>query len=450
MCGIAGIYRFRESDVPVGTLIDKLLTEIEHRGRDATGVAITGFDKSVLVDKAPVRASVYVQKRPTINDRKTRIVMGHTRATTKGAASNPANNHPVVHGPIVVSHNGSIYNDDELFGNAELGLVRCAEVDTEAIAAVLAKDGMDHATTALERLEGWFAIAAQDMTNPDELILAKGHSSPLHYHITGKMLVWASEKSALRNAWASAIGTPPAWDNISTLETGEMLIVTPDGIEKHTFKAKEGTVSRSYYSGHTAWWDSDEYDDYVVPRRGWRNRSPLTTMPTPEQVRIAKTYTDWALYEQEISDMAVELVASATKFEIEFVRWLLFTADSKIVNGKDMREFYRWLDKKYTETFDRLMESDLVEIEAEEAKEEVKEADPETRLGEKLAEALEERARRDREESLSSADEPFPCINCQLHTDAYPCYFCDYFPGEYDTHVEPVALLEAGEVVDAE
>jgi glutamine phosphoribosylpyrophosphate amidotransferase len=123
----------------------------------------------------------------------------HVRDYTKGHPSIAANNHPVLHGPVVGIHNGIITNDDEL-----LGLHDCARaepemtVDSEAIFAVAAHSRSDAA--ALEALEGAMAAAWLDEREPELLHLARGVGRPLWLGEGRDGVFFASTRVALEVA----------------------------------------------------------------------------------------------------------------------------------------------------------------------------------------------------------------------------------------------------------
>lgn len=260
MCGIAGIY-VKQPGVyernKLELLSDWLMLEIEHRGRDATGIFSIGDGETEgHLEKKDVEATKFVFERKGLVENP-RIILMHTRFATQGEPTNPDNNHPVTYGDqsgrrLYVTHNGHISNDDKLFKTEELQ--RFAEVDSEIIPAMIWKYGFDKVHLALQELEGGFAIACVDPSVlPDTVMLAKGSSSPLKYVETDKLLVWASEDSAIRAAWKSTFGGMcPNIRKWSELQAGDILMVTPDGTEKLEFKTN---YSRGYtYSGGTSSW----------------------------------------------------------------------------------------------------------------------------------------------------------------------------------------------------
>ena len=255
MCGIAGFYiknpKAVKKHIAMETMANLLWLGIESRGKKATGfVAHRPGGDELVIDKKAVAASDFIKDRLPIPEG-ANVWLGHTRLDTKGSPENNDNNHPVVCQSTFVTHNGVIYNDDELF--KEHRSKRLGEVDSEAIAMLLDKYGFDEADKALAQLRGGFAIASVNPEkHPDQVLLAKGGWYPLVIKETDHYVIWASERSAIRDAWKVVLGTPPAWNSFRELKEGEIAVVTNDGIEYRRFEAPEGfQVRRARQSGTT-------------------------------------------------------------------------------------------------------------------------------------------------------------------------------------------------------
>src|SRR5579864_6568743 len=119
MCGIAGIRRFGPEPITEDQ-ITTLLCSLEHRGSDATGVALMRGDE-VIVCKKDVPAATFCGDpafRKLMDDElkeDTEIAILHTRSWTQGPPHKMENNHPLFAGKCAVVHNGMIHNDDTLF-----------------------------------------------------------------------------------------------------------------------------------------------------------------------------------------------------------------------------------------------------------------------------------------------------------------------------------------------
>jgi hypothetical protein len=264
MCGIAGIH-FKNprnrgmTKAQLETYVNELLRGIEARGKDATGiVAVNG--RGPVLQKADTAAWNFTNWRRKL-PRGTRTVLCHTRWATQGKPEINDNNHPVVRGSTYVTHNGHIGNDDDLF--AEYGFERIAQVDTEIIPALLDHYGLDKAHLALQRLDGNAAIAAVDPVRfPNQVILAKGWTSPLIRFETPEFITWASEAWVIRAALKVALDVEVD-DNdpaLHSFQWGELLYIDGASTEKLTFKPYQRVVtpatttpySNNYYGSRPA------------------------------------------------------------------------------------------------------------------------------------------------------------------------------------------------------
>ena len=288
MCGIAGVYlkdKKAGSKKKAEEFANALLLEIESRGRQATGFVSIGWDKSVKLDKADKTASEFIKEREEFQDDVQAFFL-HTRLWTKGRPEEMGNNHPVSYNNCFAVHNGSIWNDDELF--EEEGLKRHFQVDSEIIPALLNKYGVDHPEkirTALEKLGGPLAIAAFDLRHPSRLILAKGANSPLHVFENQSVIVWASTHSAIKEAWGKVIGTPPKSDKIKYFKEGTFAIADDyKELGFYEFKPRERPKSEGWgrYGGgfiprnqprNKGWGPSRKPKD--VPARPWDLDGPF-------------------------------------------------------------------------------------------------------------------------------------------------------------------------------
>ena len=229
MCGIAGFYVRNQEGINLERLTDELLLGIQHRGEDATGLlAVTEGGQEVVLKKDNIPANFFVQMRDWL-PKNLKMVLGHTRLSTQGDPKFMENNHPVQFKTCFATHNGMIYNDKEICDSVDDK--RPAEVDSIAIPMLIAKCGFSAALDNIEKLEGSWAIAVADpVNNPDELLLARGHSSPLVFINHPKILIWASTRTAIAEAWEKAIGTPPAWTKFDYLDEGRALVVNSAGV----------------------------------------------------------------------------------------------------------------------------------------------------------------------------------------------------------------------------
>ena len=115
MCCLFGIFDYANA-LPYAAkkyILKVLSQECEVRGTDATGISYNSHG-TMKIYKRPVEASK-LHLRPS-HDAK--VIMGHTRMTTKGNERRNYNNHPFIGyaGGITFSlaHNGVLYNDEML------------------------------------------------------------------------------------------------------------------------------------------------------------------------------------------------------------------------------------------------------------------------------------------------------------------------------------------------
>lgn len=187
MCGINGLisrhtngFWKRDAD-----LFSSMLRMGSIRGMDSTGVFGVGPNGKVDLVKGDADGYVFTRSGPYSKfeeriNRKYRIAIGHNRAATKGKVS-PHNAHPFREGNIVLVHNGTIYNSEDL--NKE------SEVDSHAIAHAL--NGHD-AVAALGKINGAFALVWYNMED-QTLNLARNNARPLWLMETEDFWVVCSE-----------------------------------------------------------------------------------------------------------------------------------------------------------------------------------------------------------------------------------------------------------------
>src|SRR5258708_27197758 len=122
MCGIAGIYKFGKEPI-TEEMISLFLTGNEHRGNDATGIALMQEDGKVVIVKRDIPAWKFVTSEEYRSFTKenllptTVIALLHTRGASSGSPRVYENNHPMYMGKTAVIHNGSLRNNDHLFDN---------------------------------------------------------------------------------------------------------------------------------------------------------------------------------------------------------------------------------------------------------------------------------------------------------------------------------------------
>lgn len=237
MCGIAGycLNPKHYARTSVADLAGQMLYDIEHRGGDATGAAwINPRNGKRVIRKAALSASKFVPNSGNkLCDGATTAIL-HTRFATQGSPTVAGNNHPIPRGRIVLTHNGHINNDTELF--KQLGVPRVAQVDSEAVAALVAFS-KGKPWEYLSEVSGTAALAWIAANDPRTLHLARLNSSPLFIaQATTGSLFYGSTLETVENA---AIMSDCEIDWFHEAAQGEYFMVK-DGciVEYKTFKPR--------------------------------------------------------------------------------------------------------------------------------------------------------------------------------------------------------------------
>ena len=173
MCGIVG-YIGEQEATPI---IFEGLRKLEYRGYDSAGIATLQPD-GIAVRRSEgklLNLEQLLREQPL----KGTIGIGHTRWATHGRPSE-INAHPHTSGPVVVVHNGIIENYLSLKEQLKAaGHEFSSQTDTEVIAHLvderLKTAGSFEAAvrTALQELQGAFAVCILCKNQPDTLIAAK-------------------------------------------------------------------------------------------------------------------------------------------------------------------------------------------------------------------------------------------------------------------------------------
>ncbi len=252
MCGIMGYYSFGNT-LPDKEKITNMFTLLETRGRDASGYAYIKNNK-LSVNKAPVKSSELVNSAEWKELTLPKSMILHTRLKTQGTELNNGNNHPLFSKQgLCIVHNGMIHNDKEIFGRKS----RDAEVDSESILYLLSTKGKgDKLKTLFDRIEGSFAVAVIDKTNPDKLILIKKDNPVvLYYNTDDDILYFCSERWIMQEALEiekkSFRGFNLGEVNYHNydMENNHVLIISKDGVESYKrYSPKAKWFNRAYQS----------------------------------------------------------------------------------------------------------------------------------------------------------------------------------------------------------
>lgn len=271
MCGIAGVIKFGNEQIREEA-ISMLLTGNEHRGNDATGIALAQTDGTVDVFKRDVPAWQFVcskEYKKFLVDKLTETTWAailHTRAATQGSPRDNNNNHPLFAGKSAAIHNGIIHNDDQVF--RAMKLERKAETDSDIIRAIADEHGLtEKCITELNRLSGSAAGAIISPEYPEQMILFRS-GSPMSLASSDNFFVFSSEKNTIHRAmrpFVKRFGTwfqsnKPDFD-FAPMADNTAWLISAKGVELHKeFKslgAKYVEPFRKTYTNYrerqTAW-----------------------------------------------------------------------------------------------------------------------------------------------------------------------------------------------------
>jgi len=172
MCGLAGYINFSNVDTPNVTIVRKMISKMNHRGPDDSGVW---------------------------HSRDGCIQLAHARLAIQDLS--PLGRQPMlcVDGRFVIVFNGEIYNFKALrLQLQQRGHVFRSTGDTEVVLVAYQEWGAQ----CVEHLNGMFALAILDQGTdgvPPSLFLARDRAGekPLYYMLSQERLVFASELKAL-------------------------------------------------------------------------------------------------------------------------------------------------------------------------------------------------------------------------------------------------------------
>ena len=218
MCGIAGIYSFKE--LAAEPLINRAVASLESRGPDSNGFFV-----------------------------RDNIALGHTRLSIIDTSD--AGDQPFVDasGKYVLVFNGEFYNHNDF--REELladGVNFKSKSDTEVLLYLLIKYG----SSAIEKINGCFAFAFYDVCKKECLVVRDRMGiNPIVVYSDSEKIMFASEMKALiamgiqRKIDNEALATyfqlnyiptnQGIFENTCKLCPGTFLRITPSGVEEHVY-----------------------------------------------------------------------------------------------------------------------------------------------------------------------------------------------------------------------
>jgi glucosamine 6-phosphate synthetase-like amidotransferase/phosphosugar isomerase protein len=212
MCGQFGIILARKlrrkSELKsIERILSRLAVSNEDRGTDATGLILTNSDGSYFLYKNNISARKYV-KGGGVSDvlshysnKTTTAILGHTRWANRGTPENSRNNHPLVCGDALGTHNGTITNAKAIA--ARFGIDKKAEVDSEIIfrLADLCHNVDDGNLDVelfrefyLSKLAGQMSAVVASRSDGNKIVIVKGNK-PLAIRYSKKLraIIYSSE-----------------------------------------------------------------------------------------------------------------------------------------------------------------------------------------------------------------------------------------------------------------
>lgn len=187
-----------------------LMLYSESQGPHATGVAMVQKDGDYKLYKRPGRAHRHINTDGFLNtlaplNSDTTLLMGHTRYKTRGSAKKNRNNHPLRAGVVLGTHNGTIFNADELF--QKLSLPRQTDVDSEYLVRLADRcvwDGLIDVPDLLKGIsfaKGLISSVLISFEDPERILVLKGNK-PLTIWVNKRRLLiaYASQESWLERA----------------------------------------------------------------------------------------------------------------------------------------------------------------------------------------------------------------------------------------------------------
>ncbi len=197
MCGIIAAASNRN----VGKLLVQGLHKMEYRGYDSAGIALhqeDGIAHLRTLGKVQLLEEKMIAEKP-----KSKLGIAHTRWATHGEPSE-INAHPhKSQDSVYIVHNGIIENYVELKEDLKKdGYEFSSQTDSELIAHLLdfhinqGQSMIDAMYSAIEKLEGAYAIAAIDIKDHTNLVIAR-NKSPLLIGIGADEMFAASDPLAI-------------------------------------------------------------------------------------------------------------------------------------------------------------------------------------------------------------------------------------------------------------
>lgn len=258
MCGVFGVLsgpRVDASSDRLKQLIHALTLRSQQRGRDASGLATLRSDGSISIVKAPAAPERLLKSRAFRKWERQAFAespvcaIGHARMATSGDWAEDRNNQPLLRGDIALIHNGVLANSDDLWASHPDPASRKAEVDTEALLALIADlraqlGGLAAATRhAFGRIEGSASVAA--ICAKERKLLLATNTGSLYIMRGAGTFVFASERYFLDRLREGDAGKGLGFGEPVQLEPGHAILVDIDSLVEQPFSLTYGEVEFS-------------------------------------------------------------------------------------------------------------------------------------------------------------------------------------------------------------
>ena len=312
MCCLFGMidHQQRFSAKEKSRLLSVLAAACEVRGTDASGVAYNAGGR-LRIYKRPVAAHKLDLRIPY----DAKVIMGHTRMTTQGAAKRNCNNHPfrgnLPKKEFALAHNGILYNDHTLRRQHALPKTKIETDSYIAVQLIEQKKALDTESLRFmaEQVQGSFTFTILD--EKDRLYIIKG-SNPLCLYHFPEQGVWfyTSTKEILDKGLAAAGFLHHPHERI-TMDDGEILCIAPDGkISRNAFQMQPELYGWYYAPFH--------HTPAVAPRRHSDYREQL--LDFGQQMGISYQELNW-LELMDVDDDELEMAL----FDDDFRREVLIS-----------------------------------------------------------------------------------------------------------------------------
>ncbi len=249
MCGIIGYV----GDRPALPILSRGLSNLEYRGYDSAGIALTGPELTVYKKSGEVSALQSILPKSTDH----RQGIGHTRWSTHGPPTDEnAHPHTDPSGRVAVVHNGIIENyealREELVGNTFT-----SGTDTEVIAHLIAAELDGGAApkaaveAAVDRLDGTYGLVVT-IAGVNELYATRQDSPLVVGHGTDGVFIGSDVTAFLEHT-----------RDVSYLEDGDFAVLSEDGLTLYREgEPVEPVIERLEYEANAA--EKSGYDHYML------------------------------------------------------------------------------------------------------------------------------------------------------------------------------------------